>query len=218
MAKPFELEVISDEVIGAGGFLTLRRLRLRNLRRDGSRSREWVCDFVERPRGVDAVVVVLWRRGAGGAAEVLLRDGLRPSLAWGRDPARLPVPDGRAHFFFTETVAGIIEEGERGEAAIRARAADEAFEEAGYRVDPAAVRFLGAPTFPSSGMTAEKFWLCAVEVSGDAAPPPGDGSPMEEGAQTRWVPLDEVIAASVRGDLEDAKTELAARRLRDSLR
>jgi hypothetical protein len=34
---------------------------------------------------------------------------------------------------------------------------------------------------------------------------------------TWWVDLDEAIAASVRGELEDAKTELGLRRLRDWL-
>ena len=40
---------------------------------------------------------------------------------------------------------------------------------------------------------------------------------MEEGATTRWLPLDAAIAACVRGDLPDLKTELGLRRLRDHL-
>jgi len=213
-----ELEVVSDETIGAGGFLTIRRLRLRNLRPDGSHSREWVCDFVERPRGLDAVVVALWRERAGGAAEVLLRDGLRPSLAFGRDPERAPLPEPPPPLFFTELVAGIIEEGERGEAAVRARASEEAWEEAGYRIAPEAFELLGGPTCPSVGMTAEKFWYAAARApDGEPAPLPGDGSPMEEGATVRWTPLGDALAACARGDLPDAKTELALRRLADRL-
>jgi hypothetical protein len=45
----------------------------------------------------------------------------------------------------------------------------------------------------------------------------GDGSPMEEGARTRWLPLDQAIEAGVRGELADLKTELGLRRLRDHL-
>ena len=45
----------------------------------------------------------------------------------------------------------------------------------------------------------------------------GDGSPMEEGARTTWLLLDDAIAACVRGELADLKTELGLRRLRDHL-
>jgi len=40
---------------------------------------------------------------------------------------------------------------------------------------------------------------------------------MEEAVTTRWLDLDRAIAACVAGDLEDAKTELGLRRLRDYL-
>src|SRR5439155_4090147 len=139
--------------VGLGGFLHLRRLRLRNLRPDGSRSEEWLCDFVERHKGVDAVVLVLYRDSRRGI-EVLLRDGLRPSLVYGRAPDRIPLPEPREHFLFTEVVAGIIEEGEIGEERIRARAVAEAWEEAGVRIDAAGVELLGS-SFPSPGLTAE---------------------------------------------------------------
>jgi ADP-ribose pyrophosphatase len=219
-ARPYDLEVLSDELIGLGGFLHVRRLHLRNLRPDGTRSAEWVCDFVERRKGIDAVVVALWRAAAeapSGRVEVLVRDGLRPALYYGRPAERVPMPEDRERFLLTEAVAGIIEEGEVGEAAIRARAADEAWEEAGVRIDPADFIALGT-SFPSPGMTAERFWFLAARVPpGGEAPLPGDGSPMEEGATTRWLPLDEAIRMCVAGEIEDAKTELILRRLRDRL-
>jgi hypothetical protein len=40
---------------------------------------------------------------------------------------------------------------------------------------------------------------------------------MEEGARTRWLALDDAIAACTRGDLPDVKTELGLRRLREHL-
>jgi ADP-ribose pyrophosphatase len=218
------LQVDGDEVVGRdGGFLGIRRLRLRNRRADGSLSRPYVCDFSVRPMGLDAVVVVVWHRdpapavGAGGV-RVLLRDGLRPPLAMGREPDRLVVPDPRGYLFLTELVAGILEVDDVGEEGLRRRAAAEVLEEAGFEVDPAAVVRLGGGVFPSPGSTAEKFFLTAVEVDPAAQRPlAGDGSPMEEGATTRWVDLDAAIAACVRGELEDAKTELGLRRLRDWL-
>lgn len=214
MTRPFELELLSDEEVGGGGFLHVRRLRLRNLRPDGSRSAEYVCDFVERRKGLDAVAVVVYRRPAGSPVEVLLREGLRPALVYGRPPERVPLPEGRERFLLAEVVAGIVEEGEVGEVALRRRAADEVWEEAGLRVRPEAIELLGG-SFPSAGMTAERFWLTAVEVAPDAAlaEPEGDGSPMEEGASVRWVALDEALAQCARGELEDAKTELALHRL-----
>jgi ADP-ribose pyrophosphatase len=212
------VEVLSDEIVGGGGFLAVRRVWLVNQREDGSRSAPYLCDFVVRPKGVDAVVVGVYTR-AGDRVRVLLRDGLRLPLALGRRAEELPVPDAKRYLFFREVVAGIIEDDDRGEAGIRRRAALEVEEEAGHVVDAARVRLLGAGVFPSPGAMAEKFWLAAVEIDDPnaGAPAAGDGSAMEEGAALVWMDLDEAIAACVRGELEDAKTELVLRRLRDEL-
>jgi ADP-ribose pyrophosphatase len=214
------LEILSEKLVGReGGFLALRRYRLANVRADGTRSEPYLVDFIVRPKGIDAVVVAVWRRGPGGPVEVLLRDGLRPPLHLGRDPSEVPVPDAKRHLFFREVVAGIVEAHDRGEEGIRRRAAAEVEEEAGYRVAAADVVLLGAGTFPTPGAMPERFWLAAVEVAADdpGAPPAGDGSPMEEGARVQWMALDAAIDACVAGELEDAKTELTLRRLRDHL-
>ncbi len=213
------VEILSDDLIGReGGFLAIRRLRCVNLRPDGSRSAPYLCDFLVRPKGIDAVVVAVYAR-AGGRTRVLLRDGLRIPLHVGRPPGEPPIPDERGYLFFREVVAGIIEKHDLGEAGVRARAALEVEEEAGYRVDAADVVLLGAGTFPSPGAMAEKFWLACVEVDPAAVGhAPGDGSPMEEGARVEWLDLDDAIAACVRGDIEDAKTEIVLRRLADRLK
>jgi ADP-ribose diphosphatase len=215
------LQVDDDQVVGRdGGFLAIRRLRLRNRRDDGSLSPPYLCDFAVRPYGLDAVVVVVWRRAPSGRIQVLIRDALRPPLTFGRDADRQTIPDGRRYLHLAELVAGILETGDRGEAGLRHRAAEEVREEAGYAVEPAAVVTLGAASFPSPGSLPEKFHFVAVEVGADAAaaPPAGDGSPMEEGADTRWLDLDQALAACVRGELEDLKTELGLRRFADWLR
>jgi ADP-ribose pyrophosphatase len=210
------IEILSDEVVGSGGFLAIRRIRLVNVRADGSRSAPYLCDFMVRPKGLDAIVVAVYRRAATGI-EVLLRDGLRIPLAVGRRPEDTPIPDDKQYLFFREVVAGIVEVEDRGESGLRRRAALEIAEEAGFDVAPDAVVLLGAGTFPSPGAMAERFWLAAVEVAGEASEPAGDGSPMEEGARTMWMDLDDAIAACARGNIEDMKTELALRRLSDRL-
>jgi len=213
------LEIEKEERIGQGGFLTIRRLMVRNRREDGSRSRAYLCDLLERPLGLDAVVVAIFTR-ARGRVEVLLRDALRPALVLGRSGSSpIAVADARDRLRFPELVAGIIEAEDKGEEGVRHRAALEVAEEAGYRVSAADVVLLGAGTFPVPGMIAERWWLTAVEVASPDQQPPaeGDGSPMEEGAETRWLALDDAIAACVSGAVEDAKSEITLRRLKDHL-
>jgi ADP-ribose pyrophosphatase len=205
-----EYVVVSDERVGEGGFLRLRRMRLRVRRDDGSLSDEGLYDFVERPVGKDAVVLTLWHRAPSGI-EVLLRTAPRVPMWFGRGRevgARV-----------TELVAGILERGEDDWPAIQRRAAAEAHEEAGVRIDPARVTRLGPPVFPTVGMYPELFHMVAAEVIDPSAaePPPTDGSPFEEGASVEWVALDEALSRCAAGTLQDLKTELALRRLRDEL-
>jgi len=200
-----KIELLGDERVGQGGHLIIRRLRMRMLLSDGTRTREGSWDFVERPMGLDAVVVALWRRKP--ALEVLLRSGLRVPLQYGR-------PESRP-LLFTELVAGILEPGDD----LRQRAADEALEEAGLQVSASNVRLLGPPMFPTPGMCAELFHFASCEVSPDAfsVAPRGDGSPFEEGARLEWISLEEAFARIARGELQDLKTEVALRRLRETL-
>ena len=207
----------SEELVGEGGFLAIRRMRMRNRRADGSTSRGYLCDSIARPYGQDAVIVAVYARTATGV-QVLLRDGLRPPLLAGRDPSRAPLPEPPPAMFLTELVAGILETVDRGESGLRQRAAHEVFEEAGFVVEPAAVVLLGGGMYPSPGAMVEKFYFTAVEVDPATQQPlTGDGSPMEEGARTHWRPLEAALAACVRGELADLKTELGLRRLRDHL-
>ncbi len=213
------LEVVDSRLVGReGGFLGLRRMRLRVVRGDGTRSAEILNDFVERPKGLDAVAVAIWARGSGGV-QVLVRQGMRPTIFFGRAPEQLVVPDPARRLFVAEVVAGIVEVADRGEAGLRRRAAAEVEEEAGYVVAPEAVLLLGGGVLLSPGAMSERCFLAAVEVDPAArvAHIQGDGSPMEDGARSRWWALDDAIAACTRGELDDAKTELALRRLRDHL-
>ncbi|HEY5944840.1 MAG TPA: hypothetical protein VIV40_05085 [Kofleriaceae bacterium] len=218
MSEVRDLVIDGDERVGDGGFLAIRRLHLRNVRADGSTSTQYICDAVVRPFGQDAVVVVVYARTQRGT-EVLVRHGLRPALVLGRDPARAPLPEPSPALFLTELVAGIIEEGDQGEAGLKARAAHEVLEEAGFLVEQDHVTLLGAGMYPSPGCLVEKFYFAAVEVDPATQQPlTGDGSPMEEGARTTWLLLDDAIAACRAGSLSDLKTEVGLRRFKEFLR
>jgi 8-oxo-dGTP pyrophosphatase MutT (NUDIX family) len=200
-------DVIADQRLGEGGHLRLRRMRLRLVLSDGSRTSEGSWDYVERPMGLDAVVLALFRQTAG-AVEVLLRHGVRIPVHFGR-------PDKPPTLLFPELVAGILEPGDD----LYQRAAAEAMEEAGLQIQPTSMRMLGPAVFPTPGMCAEVFQFVACEVDPHAVahPAAGDGSPFEQGARIEWVPLDEALSRCSRGEIRDMKTEIGLRRLREKL-
>jgi ADP-ribose pyrophosphatase len=218
MPRILDIELVHDRTATSRcdeGFLRLRRYTARNRREDGSVSREYPIDVIDRPT-LDAVAVCAWARGARGV-EVLTRAGLRPAALFRRGkPTVLPEP---TYLLVEEIVAGVLEPGERGLAAIQRRAADELHEEAGLVVAPERIEPLGAAVFMLPGIASEKIHLVAVEVPPVSSPDPvaagaaGDGSPLEEGAVLRWRPLDAAIRACEAGELEDAKSEIAFRRL-----
>jgi ADP-ribose pyrophosphatase len=218
MPRVTAIEVVEDYTARARcdeGFLRLKRLRARNRRADGSTSPVYPIDVIDRPT-LDAVAVCLWARTERGV-EVLTRRGLRPAAFFRRGrPAVLPEPE---YLLVEEIVAGVLEPGEHGLRALQERGAAEAREEAGLAVVPARLRPLGGPFFPLPGIVSEKIHLLEAEVdrpptSGPYdAPHEGDGSPLEEGAVLEWRPLADAIRACEAGEIEDAKTELALRRL-----
>jgi len=218
MPEVTEIEIVEDYTARARcdeGFLRLKRLRARNRRADGSRSAEYPIDVIDRPT-LDAVAVCLWSRTPRGV-EVLTRRGLRPAAYFRRGKtAALPEPE---YLLVEEIVAGVLEPGERGLDALRRRGAEEAREEAGVEIAPERLEVLGGPFFPLPGIASEKIHLLAGEVARGAAqgrheaPHEGDGSPLEEGAVLEWRELGAAIAACEAGEIEDAKTEIALRRL-----
>jgi ADP-ribose pyrophosphatase len=192
------------------GFLRVKRLVCRNRHADGSTSRDYRVDVVDRPIP-DAVAVLVWRR-AGQGIEVLTRCTLRPAAHF-RATLPLPVPDPRPYLLLEELVAGVLEPEDRGEAGLRRRAAEETLEEAGYRVAPDEVTLLGGSFFLAPGILSEKIHPTAVEVTGRSQQTPeGDGSPLEEGATLHWWPIHALLEACRSGEVEDAKTEISVAR------
>lgn len=203
------IEVVEDVTARSRcdeGFLHVKRLVCRNRHADGSTSRDYRVDMVDRPIP-DAVAVLIWRRGPGGI-EVLTRKTLRPAAHF-RSDLPLPVPDPRPYLLLEELVAGILEPGDHGEAGLRHRAAEETLEEAGFRVSPDDVQPLGGSFFLAPGILSEKIHPTVVEVTGRPQETPGgDGSPLEEGATLHWWPIDALLEACRTGAVEDAKTEM----------
>lgn len=210
------LEVVEDFSATARcdeGFLQIRRLRVQNRREDGTFSKVYRVDVVDRPK-LDAVAVLVFRQ-AGEHLEILTRTNLRPAAWFRRDKQHhQTVPDTREYLQIDEIVAGLLEPTDKGEEGLRFRAAEEVREEAGFVVKPEDIVLLGAPFFVAPGIVSEKIFLTCVDVTGlEQHEPEGDGSPMEEGASTRWWRKDELLAACRDGRVPDAKTELAIQRM-----
>jgi ADP-ribose pyrophosphatase len=195
------------------GFLQIRRLRVRNLRVDGTASVVYRVDVVDRPK-LDAVAVLVWRTSTSGAREFLTRLNLRPAAYFRKDKSPT-VPDLRSHLFCEEIVAGLLEQSDAGEAGLLHRAAEEVKEEAGFTVEPSKISRLGPAFFVAPGIISEKIFLCAVDVTGlTQHEARTDGSPLEEGGDLFWRSEAELSAKISSGEINDAKTEIALARLR----
>jgi ADP-ribose pyrophosphatase len=209
-----DIEILEDFSATARcdeGFLRVRRLRCQNRRADGTASKVYRVDVVDRPR-LDAVAVVIYRRGASGL-EVLTRMNLRPA-AYFRRGKEMTVPDEATYLQVEEIVAGLLEPEDKGETGLRHRAVEEVREEAGFQVKPEEIQLLGAGLFVAPGILSEKVFPTAVDVTGkEPGVPEGDGSPLEEGTRLQWRPIRELLAMCRRGEVPDAKTELAVLRL-----
>jgi ADP-ribose pyrophosphatase len=211
-----DVEVVADhsaELRGDAGFLRLRRVTLRNRRPDGTASRDYRYDLVERD-AMDAVAIVLVARGAaGGELRVCLRSALRPPLAF-RPGYALPLAETSAAPVVWEVPAGLVEPEEHGEAGLRACAAREAHEETGLEVEASAFTTLGPAVVLSPGVLAEKVhFLVALVEPERAGTPTEDGSPVEADAVVCFLPLSVALAAARDGRVTDVKTEVALRRL-----
>ena len=159
------IEIVEDRTAESRcdeGFLKLRRLRLRNVYEDRV-SEVYPCDVVSRP-GSDAVVAVLYERGADGRVHVWLREAPRAPIYLRREK-RFHHPDAREYLTIAEVVAGLVEPGDgAGAAGMRERAAIEAREEAGFAVAADEFAVIGGETFASPGTSDEKVYYCAGPV------------------------------------------------------
>jgi ADP-ribose pyrophosphatase len=201
-----ELVVLGDRSSERHGFLTLKRLELRVSVGDEEPSAPFRYDLIDR-RALDAAVMAVHHVGAKGEVRVWLRSAIRPPVAL----RSIPPPSSGVLW---ELPAGLIEPGEAPVAA----AARELEEELGFAVDPADLALLGEWTFPAPGFVGEAHWFFHARIDPAARKEPrGDGSALEEAARIIDVPLDDALRACKTGEIRDAKTELALRRLAEVL-
>ncbi|AKT36486.1 NUDIX hydrolase [Chondromyces crocatus] len=196
------------------GFLHLQRRVLRVEFDDGTLSEPFVYDAVGRER-LDAVVIAPYFRDVRGDMQVYLRSALRPPAA-ARPEAAWPVPERATLGHLWELPAGLVEVGERSVDGLRRCAARELHEEVGFDMAPEAFAELGPPSFPAPGIIAERHFYFHVEVDPERRVRPiEDGSPLERGAAVIAVALHEALELVRHGEIEDAKTEIGLRRLRE---
>jgi ADP-ribose diphosphatase len=218
-----DIQVLEDQSEDKGpkeGFLELSRLILRNLYEDGSESAPYPCDVISR-RFVDAVTILLYQDMGAGRVRVGLRENLRAPVFLRRHNPSVLFPDDPPHTTLLETVAGVLEDGDKGEdleMALRKRAAEECREEVGIEVDLSAIEDLGAASFPTPGIGDEKVYFKAVACDLDVATvPTGDGSVMEEVGGLAILDLEEALQACREGQIADMKTEIALARFHHRL-
>jgi ADP-ribose pyrophosphatase len=203
---------LTDRSSMGGGFVNLRRLSLVAHYPTGEKSNPFRYDMATRDALDAAVIAAHFIRN--GERWVILRSALRPPAALRSDAAEIGTHKGMVVGNQWEVAAGLVEPGESP----RACAVRELHEELGAMVKEADLRDLGPPTFPSGGLLAERhvFFHVEVDPSGLVAPSL-DGSPLEHGAAVINAPLSVALAACQAGEIVDAKTELALRRLAEHL-
>jgi ADP-ribose pyrophosphatase len=205
---PIRVAVASDrsnEARATGGFLNLRRLVLVAHYPDGSESVPFPYDVATR-EALDAVVIAAFYFEAG-IRHVFLRSAVRPPCAF------RSVPPSHAGNLW-ELPAGLIEAGEDP----AETAARELGEELGFSAEATAMQPLGEWTFPAPGVIGERHIFFAVEVDPRArSTPTEDGSALEHAAAIVALPVTDAIQHCRAGEIRDAKTELALRRLAEVL-
>lgn len=213
------------EVFARGRFLTLTSQSVRSRFEDGSLGRNYAVETVHPPF-LDAVVLLLFAREEAmpspSGARVALRRGVRPVVALrSQSPALAGLDEAPFSGAFWELPAGGVEPADLspGGPGLTGRASLEAWEEAGLAVAPESFFDLGPCPFFAPAFCPERLRYLAAEVDpARAVPPVGDGHPMEEGAEARFLDLDEALSWCAQGIIVDGKTELGLWRLRQWLR
>jgi len=210
-----DLHILEDNTEGSRcdeGFIRLRRRTLSTRFPDGTMSKPFAYDEVRRS-ALDAVVVVPHFKDDKGVVNVYLRSALRPPVAL-RSPEVWPIPEKPTLGYLWEVPAGLVEVDERTEEGLRRCAARELAEEVGFDLPADAMLPLGPPTFPAPALIGERhfFFHCVVDPDARSAPI-GDGSPLEVQAAVIATTLETALELTRLGEIEDAKTEIALRRL-----
>jgi ADP-ribose pyrophosphatase len=195
-----------------GGFLRLVRRRYRAHYPDGSQSAPFVYDAIARV-ALDAVVIAAHFCDVSGNRRVYLRSAVRPPLLL-RAGARSPIPDEATTGGLWELPAGLVEAAEQSPDGVVRTAQRELLEELGFDALLKSLHELGKSTFPAPGFIAERHFFFEVSVDPSTRRDPElDGSALEQFGEIVDVSLVRALEMCKSGSIEDAKTELALRRL-----
>ena len=209
-----QLEVLEDiSPAGEQGFLRLIRRRYQARYPDGSLSKPFVYDQIDRA-ALDAVVICAHFQRAG-VRHVYLRSALRPPV-FDRDPTRAPFLGRPPLGNLWELPAGLVEQRDQTPEGPRMTAQRELHEELGFVVALEALSPLGPGMFPAPGFVAEQHFFFEVEVDpGLQVAPALDGSPLEHCGEIAALPLQHALEMCRSGLVQDSKTELGLRRLQE---
>jgi ADP-ribose pyrophosphatase len=211
-----ELELVEDiSPVAPPGFLRLVRRRLRVRFPDGERSEPFAYDEVDR-RAIDAVVIAA-HFVRDRQCWVYLRSALRPPLRF-RDPARSPSGERETGALW-ELPAGLIEPGEQSTGGILRAGCRELREELGFLALETDLQMLGPPVWPSPGVLCERLFFVHLPVQPQRRSEPTlDGSALERHGRVLELPLERALELCRSGKIQDSKTELALRRLAETLK
>lgn len=217
-ADRVKVEVLEDrtsQTPSDEGFISVRRLTIEARFDDGRKTEPFRYDVADRA-AIDAVIIALTATDLGHDEDpfVCLRTALRPPVAL-RAGRALPEREEPTSLLW-ELPAGLIEAGESSDP-VRDTASRETREETGYAVAGDQFERLGAPVFLSPGLCAEKIHFVHAWVDRDDHREVTATETVEQASQIEWTPLSQALALAERGVIQDCKTELALRRLRDKL-
>lgn len=201
------------------GFVNLERFAAINEYDDGSFSREYNCDIINR-KGSDAVIIVPYAY-INNQINVLMINNFRPVVYY-----REKVMANKNHneidehiMEFLEFPAGMLEEDELNNKninmGIKKCAKRELEEETGYDVDIKNIRVLGHRYYSSSGIITERINIAACDITG-LNPKNNietDGSVMEENIESFFVPFEKAMIWCKKGIIKNAGTEIGLNRL-----
>lgn len=217
-AERLKVEVLEDrtsQTPSDQGFISVRRLTVEARFEDGRKSEPFRYDVADRA-AIDAVIIALTASDLGHDEEpfVCLRTAMRPPVAL-RARRALPRPEAPTALLW-ELPAGLIEVDQPGDA-VRETAARECREETGYTVPSDQFEMLGAPVFLSPGLCAEKIYFVHAWIDREDHRDVTATEVVEQASEIAWVPLGRALALAESGVIQDCKTELALRRLKDRL-
>jgi ADP-ribose pyrophosphatase len=209
------VQIVEDVSPAApAGFLRLVRRRLAIVFGDGRRSAPFEYDEVDRV-ALDAVVIAA-HYVEHGVRWVYLRSAIRPPIAL-RDPDRCCNGEAGPRQALWELPAGLIEPCAPETDAVTLTAQRELHEELGFSARLEDLHRLGPATFPAPGFVSECHFYFEVEVDPTARSAPSlDGSALEAAGVVVALPLDDALRLCHTGEIVDAKTELALRRLEEA--